>query len=129
MTRIPNKTPASNNTLTLNAISFVLLAQQLADPANNQRSEQRNPRSLSLRIQPLDEDFLPDGERFWTVSRDISTRGLGFIMPEPIRHQYLNVGLGNEGPMAIVEVRHCSSIGSEYPLYLIGVSFLPEYFE
>ena len=126
----PSRTPAEQKkSLAQAARLFVDAARQMSDPQRGRRREPREPRSISLRIQPLNEDYKADGSQFWTVSRDISTRGLGFIMPEPIQHKYLKIGLGNDMPMVICEVRHCSSIGSEYPLYLVGVRFLDEYFE
>lgn len=97
--------------------------------AKNKRRNRREPRSVSLRIQPLDLDFCPDGEAFWAVSRDVSNGGLGFINSEPIQHEYVRIGLFEENATMIARVCHSTSIGVKYPLYLVGVQFLDEYYQ
>ncbi|MEM7452717.1 MAG: PilZ domain-containing protein [Planctomycetota bacterium] len=121
--------PSDNQSLAQSARRFVEVARGLSDPHPGRRTEPRSPRSISLRVQLLDEDFHPAGDPFWTVSRDISVRGLGFIIPEPVDHKFLKIGLGENMPMVFSEVRHCTSIGQDYKLYLIGVRFLDDYYE
>lgn len=94
-----------------------------------QRKHRREPRSISLQIQPLDLDFCPDGEAFWAVSRDVSNGGLGFINSEPISHEYVRIGLFEEKATMIARICHSTSIGVKYPLYLVGVQFLDEYYQ
>lgn len=94
-----------------------------------QRKHKRQPRSISLSIQPLDLDFCPDGEAFWAVSRDVGNGGLGFINSEPIQHEYVRIGLFEEEATMIARVCHSTSIGVKYPLYLVGVQFLDEYYQ
>ena len=110
---------------------FFLVAQELQnllDPKpssfDSRRKHQRIPRSISVSVQPLDEDFQAVGRPFWVVSRDISIRGIGLISYEPIRHDYVRVALLNENVAVFGRVRHNTSIGHKCPLYLVGVEFL-----
>ena len=112
---------------------FFLVAQRLrtmvdVEPSEykSRRKHPRESRSISLSVQPLDEDFQKDGDLFWVVSRDISLKGVGLICPEPIDHQFIRVGLLEENVSVIGRVCHNTSIGSEYPLYLVGVEFIRE---
>ncbi len=110
-----------------NALDFRQLILNLCKPERpvvEKRREERVATSLSLMIQPLDFDFRPDGEPFWALSRDISSRGLGFVNPEPIQHRYVRLELIEHGASTIARVCHSTSIGLEYPLYLVGVQFL-----
>ena len=97
--------------------------------AKKRRKQSREPRSISLRIQPLDLDFCPDGEPFWAVSRDISAVGLGFVNGEPIQHEFVRIGLFDQTATMIARVSHSTSIGVKYPLFLVGVQFLDEYYQ
>lgn len=113
--------------------SFFLVAQELQgmiepDPPEFRtvRQRQRRPRSISISVQPLDDDFQPDGDQFWVVSRDISTKGLGLICHEAIAHGFVRIGLMNEAVTVIGNVRHSTSIGHQYPLFLVGVEFVNE---
>lgn len=108
-----------------------MVAQELRDMVDfeppefrNGRSQLRSVRSISISIQPLDEDFQPSGDMFWVVSRDISPIGMGLICHEPLTSPYVRVGLLNEHVTIISEVRHNTSIGETYPLFLVGVEFL-----
>lgn len=118
--------PASKN-------EFLSLLAELTSGSDKgdkkRRQNRRNPRSVSLRIQPLDLDFCHDGEPFWAVSRDVSNGGLGFINSEPIQHEYVRIGLFEEEATMIARVCHSTSIGVQYPLYLVGVQFLDEYYQ
>ena len=112
---------------------FFLVAQRLRNMVQgdsnrhvSRRKHPRETRSLSLSIQPLDDDFQQDGDVFWVVSRDISLKGIGLISAEPILHQYVRLGLLEEKVSVIGRVCHNTSIGSEYPLYLVGAEFLHE---
>ena len=127
-----------NNSISrLNAISdreFFLTAQQLRtcqapesnqgkDQGKDQRSHERTARSISVSIQPLDDDFQPCGDPFWVVSRDVSLRGLGLLSHEPLDHKYVRLGLMDQTASTIAEVVHNTSIGEKYPLFLVGVKF------
>lgn len=112
---------------------FFLAAQELQnliepDPPEMSpvRQHQRRMRSISISIQPLNDDFQPDGDVFWVVSRDISPRGLGLICHDAIGHGYIRIGLLNDSVTVIGNVRHNTSIGHDYPLFLVGVEFLNE---
>ena len=104
--------------------------QQLIDPKplefDCRRRHERTPRSISVSVQPLNEDFVPVSDPFWLVSRDISPAGIGLISYDPIEVENVRLGLLNERVSIIGQVRHNTSIGHKYPLYLIGVEFLSE---
>lgn len=115
------------------AEQFFLVAQELQNLVNpvpvefeSKRREKRQPRTLSISVQPLDEDFQNDGDVFWLVSRDISLRGIGMVSYDRIDHRFVRLGLIGESVSVIGKVRHNTSIGNEYPLYLVGVEFLNE---
>lgn len=105
---------------------FRTLLRELTTPfrTDNRRSHHRVPRSISLMVQPLDLDFQPNGEPFWALTRDISLKGLGFINPEPITHEFVRLGLLDYDATIIAQVRHSTSIGIDYPLFLVGVEFV-----
>lgn len=105
------------------------LTNATAENTGKRRKRRREPRSISLRIQPLDLDFCSDGEPFWAVSRDISSGGLGFVNNEPIQHEFVRIGLFDETATMIARVCHSTSIGVKYPLFLVGVQFLDEYYQ
>ena len=107
-------------------LEFTRIVNTLTHEQNDfgRRRDRRRFRSISLQIQPLDHDFHNEGEPFWVISRDISYRGLGFINSEPIQHDYLRIGLMDHEITVIGQVRHSTSIGDHYPLYLVGVEFL-----
>lgn len=104
--------------------------QRLIDPTppefSCRRRHQRTPRSISISVQPLDEDFQPVGEACWLVSRDISPGGIGLISYDPLESEYVRLGLLNEKVSVIGRVRHNTSIGHKYPLYLVGIEFANE---
>lgn len=92
------------------------------------RNYSRHTIRAPLVIQPLTIDFQPDGEGFGAISSDISLKGLAFINPEPIQHEYLRITFTQFQLSVIARVRHNSSIGVDHPLYLVGVEFLDEYY-
>lgn len=104
--------------------------QQLIDPTPPEfqcrRRHRRTPRSISVSVQPLDDDFDVNGDRFWLVSRDISPGGIGLISYDPIEADYVRLGLLNEKVSIIGRVRHNTSIGDKYPLFLIGIEFMSD---
>ena len=111
--------------------NFFLVAQQLRNMVDCEPSEfrtvrkhPRTSRSISVSIQPLDEDFQPVGDLFWVVSRDISPKGMGLICHEPFDFEFARTGLLNEQVTVISRVRHNTSIGESYPLFLVGIEFL-----
>jgi hypothetical protein len=88
------------------------------------RTNQRVPRSISVSLQPLDDDFQAAGECQWLMSRDISPYGVGLVSYNPIPQVYVRIGLMNDEISALGKVRHNTSIGHKYPLFLVGVEFL-----
>ncbi len=49
------------------------------------------------------------------------------VYDDPIVHDYVRVMLMEQDVSVIAKVRHSSSIGTQFPLYLIGIEFLDEY--
>ena len=93
------------------------------------RQFRRHSARLSLAIQPLTPDFQPDGEPFRAVSSDLSLKGMAFVNPEEITHEFVRVTFDNLDVSVICKVQHNSSIGIDYPLFLVGVEFLDEYYQ
>jgi hypothetical protein len=93
------------------------------------RQFRRHSLRLSLEVQPLTEDFLPDGESFNAVSSDISLKGMAFVNPRDLKNEYVKVTFDHFGISVICSVQHNSSIGIDYPLFLVGVEFLDEYYQ
>ena len=89
----------------------------------------RHALRVTLSIQPLTEDFLPDGEGFSAISSDISLKGMAFVNPDPIEHDFIRISFAQFGIHVIAKVRHNSSIGIDYPLFLVGAEFLDEYYQ
>lgn len=90
------------------------------------RKHQRVPRSISVSLTPLDDDFKPIGTPLWVVSRDISQNGIGLISYDPILHEHVRIGLLNQNVSVLGSIRHNTFIGHKYPLYLVGIEFLSE---
>ena len=111
--------------------NFFLAAQQLKQMVDreppslsNVRRHHRSTTSISVSIQPLDEDFNDVGEQFWVVSRDISPMGMGLICPEPFGFEFVRTGLLNKNASVISRVRHNTSIGETHPMFLVGIEFI-----
>lgn len=114
---------------------FFLAAQSLCQIEQPRKSRQRRDsrrrdvrerRSISISIRPLDCNLEPDGDVFWVVSQDISVRGIGMLSHEPFEHEFVLIGLLDSDIQVIGQVRHNTSIGSAYPLYLVGAEFLEQ---
>ena len=106
---------------------FVHVVRQMNDVPNERRTNTRVPKRLTLTIQPLNDDFGPDGEPFCAISSDMSQKGMGFICDDAMSHEFVRIMLTEEDVSVIARVRHSTSIGTQFPLYLIGVEFLDEY--
>lgn len=90
------------------------------------RADDRIPWRASLKVQPIDQDFSNDGPAFFAISSDLSRKGLGFVYPDPMQHDYLRITLSDSNVSVLSHVMHNTSIGTDSPLYLIGVQFLGE---
>lgn len=106
---------------------FVHEFRQLIEVVDDRREFQRIPKRVTVSIQPLDEDFAPEGEPFWAISSDVSQLGMGIVCDDRIFHEYIRLVLVDQEVSVIAKVRHSTSIGTQYPLFLIGVEFLDEY--
>lgn len=84
---------------------------------------------VTLTIQPLTEDFLPDGEGFSAISNDVSLKGMAFVSHDAIEHDFVRVSFPQFEISVIAKVRHNTSIGIDYPLFLVGAEFLDEYYQ
>lgn len=106
---------------------FIYIVRHMIDVDHDRRKNNRVPKRVTLSIQPLNDDFGADGESFLAISSDISRNGISFISDDPIVHEFVRVMLMEEDVSVIARVRHSTSIGTQYPLYLVGVEFLDEY--
>lgn len=106
---------------------FSSVLKKLSSGGSNveRRRQRRVPRSVSLRVQPLNSDFKPDGESFCAVTRDISLNGLGFINDEHFSHEFVRIGIPEHTDSTVIaRVCYNLSIGVDQPLFLVGVQFL-----
>ena len=102
-----------------------LLDQAARCTGAERREDQRHPLSVTLRVQPLDDDLQPLGKEFRVITRDVSTGGVGFVHTSPIEQRFLRLVMADEShDELIVEVRHCTRVGELGLLYLIGVQLL-----
>lgn len=102
---------------------FTDQAVEKPDPTNR-RKQERALRSISVSIQPLDDDFRACGNTFWVASRNFSPEGMGLVSHEAFSQKYVRLGLMDQEVTTIAEVRHNTLIGGgKYPLYLVGVKF------
>ena len=106
-----------------------LIRSDLAKGEGCRRQYKRHAFRTSMTVQPLTDDFQPDGGAFEAVSSDVSFKGMAFVSPDPMEHEYIRVHFNNFEISAIAKVRHNSSIGVDYPLFLVGVEFVEEYYE
>lgn len=106
---------------------FVCIVRQLMQVDGNQRESDRVPKRLSLSVQPLTEKFETAGDPYWAISSDFSNRGMGFISDDAMVHDYVRIKLLEEELSVVAKVCHSTSIGTLYPLYLVGVEFLDGY--
>ena len=104
-------------------ISTLATTQEIAC---DRREETRICRSLSLVIQPLNENFHPVGDPFWALSRDINQQGLGFVNPDPVDHDFVRISICSYQATVVARVCHSTSLGLYYPLYLVGVEFVTD---
>ncbi len=95
-----------------------------AQDESGKRGNSRQPHSLSLLIQPLDLDFQPIGDPFRVLSRDVSPTGVGFLNLEAVQYEFVRISLVDFNACLVARVRHCSRIGKDHPLYLVGVEFV-----
>ena len=123
------KRPDKNPLIHSSPQKFVETVRQLLDTDEDRRENDRIPNRLSLSVQPLNDDFGPEGEAFWAISSDISKRGMGFISDDPVFCGYVKVRLAKQDVTVIAKVRHSTSIGTQYPLHLIGIEFLEEFLD
>lgn len=122
----PQISPNASHKFFTVAQSLQNLIDSVPSKFATRRKHQRVPRSISVSLQPLDDDFKVVGDQLWVVSRDISPNGIGILSYDPIRHEHVKVGLLNESVSALGTIRHNTFIGHKYPLYLVGIEFLSE---
>ena len=95
-----------------------------AQKDSSRRGADWQPHRLSLMVQPLDLDFQPVGDPFRALSRDISASGVGFLNREAVPYEFVRVSLVDFSASMVARVRHCSSLGKDHPLYLVGLEFI-----
>ena len=74
--------------------------------------------AIPVRVQCLDDDYQPIGERFAVVTRDISCSGMGFFHTQPMKSGWIRICLTtiwNSDEMNLLAyVEHCTRCGDFY---------------
>ena len=93
------------------------------DPPGDRRLGDRTQVTVSVEIQPLDDDFEPLGEIVQGVTSNLSSMGIGLIADEEIKTRYVQVKLFAAGsqPIFVVDIRHAETCG---PFHIIGGEFV-----
>lgn len=111
-------------THTSSRVFDLFLNQTLQRNGVDRRSFERVNWRATLHVQPVDQDFQPVGPSFCVISSDISRGGIGFIYPEPVEDELVNIGVSDTSLAVLARVTHNTSIGSDGMLYLVGTEFL-----
>lgn len=83
------------------------LADELASPTSEKRSQVRLPLAFGAVVKTVDRELTPLGDAFAAVTRDMTADGLGLILEGPL----------SEGAMVAVQL----NIGAQ-ELFLLGES-------
>ena len=98
-------------------LDFTEQLLRASDGHHEQRTVRRHGAMVVAAAVPLDDDLQPAGKLFKIVTRDISTRGICLIHPQPIIHQHLKMKIpmpNGSQVNVIVEVMRCQPIGEFY---------------
>ncbi|MEM0927586.1 MAG: hypothetical protein AAGJ83_16185 [Planctomycetota bacterium] len=92
------------------------------------RRKRRLPRSLEIRVQPLDDQLNERGDSFFAITRDISQGGLAYLSSSKADFERAIISL-NEGlaPRVVCRIRGNSMIhtsGLRQQVWLTNVEFL-----
>jgi hypothetical protein len=108
-----------------------LTSPNLAPPDGDARSESRYNRSLPALLAPWEKDAVIAGECTWTLSKNLSDRGVALLLQQPFRAAAVVVGFWppsaycpaeHFGPFFILgEVRENVEIGGGY--WQLGIAF------
>lgn len=91
------------------------------------RTHRRHLMALPILVQPVDQEFQPQGAPYKVVLHDISTGGAGLLHTRAIKDRFLALELRNsqgtdaETVHLVMEVLRCRSAG---PMYDIGGRFI-----
>lgn len=82
----------------------------------DRREEGRSRLISPIVVQPISDDFLPVGECFEGIARDVSTIGIGFVCTTPIQHKLLAIRLkSRDGKIDVAgEVIRCEQQGAYF---------------
>lgn len=115
----------------LTGSQFWAVAQEIEELVNpipieftESRRSNRQFKTLAVFVQPLDENMMEEGEPFWAVSRDINHMGIGLICYSVIEAPFVRLSLLKDSICIEGKVRHNTSVGHQFPLFLTGVEFL-----
>jgi hypothetical protein len=92
------------------------------------RGKARHALALPIIIQAMDSETRPAGDAFRTLTRDISTEGIGFVHTRQIKSPFVAVEIENPGDpdnpkmQVLVELLRCQTIHDR--LFHIGGKFV-----
>jgi len=85
------------------------------------------PQSLILCIQPLDNHFRAVGSPFQAITRDVSTKGIGFLYGSPFPTKYVRIGATKHSrSQSIARVCYNKAYYGEKVVFLVGVEFIDD---
>ncbi|MEM6474190.1 MAG: hypothetical protein AAF802_31925 [Planctomycetota bacterium] len=92
------------------------------------RRKRRLPRTLEIRVQPLDDQLNERGDSFFAITRDISQGGLAYLSSRKADFERAIISL-NEGlaPRVVCRIRGNSMVhtsGMRQQVWLTNVEFL-----
>ena len=107
-------------------VNFVrqLIEEQHRCVGIERRSDERESISVPVMVQPLDDQYEPQGPPFTALTRNLSGGGIGLLHNEPVSNSYIQVRLRNRASETldvVANVRHCSFQDGHY---LIGGRFV-----
>ena len=84
--------------------------------------ERRETPPIPVLVQPLDDQYEPEGESFVAVIRNVCNSGIGLMYGDNIDAKYIEIQtVAPSGAVlkCVMEVRHCTAAG-----VMIGASFV-----
>lgn len=90
--------------------------QNLAKPRKHERRGQERVElpPVPVEVQPLNDEFEPEGSPFAAIVRSISAKGMGLMFGKPVQTKYLQVLVNTPGRdelKTVIELKHCTEDG------------------
>jgi hypothetical protein len=107
---------------------FQMLLEEIAQRSSDddRRQDNRVATSLLIFVQPLDNQFRPQGQPFKAITRDLSANGLGFFHEFPFPTNFAQISANrNSYAKSIARICFNKVYHGDEMVYLIGAEFLP----